>query len=74
MALRRFISSLTSKNVKFGVFASSYLRESFLIFGLVENQGPVSERIMLNFALNNIALFRLLRKGENHRLMKTFHP
>ena len=73
MALRRFIS-LTPKNVKLGAFALFYLREPSLIFGLVENQGPVSERVLLNFAINNIALFLLLRKGENHRLMKPFHP
>ena len=57
-----------------GAFALFYLREPSLIFGLVENQGPVSERVLLNFAINNIALFLLLRKGENHRLMKPFHP
>ena len=28
----------------------------------------------LNFAINNIALFLLLRNGENHRLMKPLHP
>lgn len=51
-----------------------FRQKSIKIFGSVENQGPVSERILLNFAINNIALFLLLRKGENHRLMKPFHP
>lgn len=40
------------------------------------NKSPVkTEReTRLNFEINNIALFLLLRKGENLRLMKPFHP